>query len=143
MPGSFFQLLARSLTTLSGLACHFVRFLMLVSRSRRALAAENLFVRKQLALFQERKLKPQRAHDFTRLVSAVHFMFPIFVPSLFHLGANRNSFSFNAVPTVPSVPSVPSYWKICIDIGHVKHYVHMGRTRNMEHWELEESLDKD
>jgi hypothetical protein len=30
----------------------------------RALAAENLFVRKQLALFQERKLKPHCAHDF-------------------------------------------------------------------------------
>ena len=27
-------------------------------RSRRALAAENLFLRKQLALFQERKVKP-------------------------------------------------------------------------------------
>jgi hypothetical protein len=71
MPGSFFQLLARSLTTLSCLACDLVRFLVLVSRSRRALAAENLFLRKQLALFQERKLKPHRAHDSTRLVMVI------------------------------------------------------------------------
>jgi len=39
-----------------------------VSRSRRALAAENLFLRKQLALFQERKVKPHRALDSTRLL---------------------------------------------------------------------------
>jgi hypothetical protein len=32
------------------------------------LAAENLFLRKQLALFQERKVKPRRADDSTRLV---------------------------------------------------------------------------
>jgi hypothetical protein len=30
------------------------------------LAAENLFLRKQLALFQERKVKPRRAEDSTR-----------------------------------------------------------------------------
>ena len=37
-------------------------------RSRRALAAENIFLRKQLALFPERKVKPRRAHDSTRLI---------------------------------------------------------------------------
>ena len=35
-------------------------------RPRAALAAENLFLRKQLALFQERKVKPCRAADSTR-----------------------------------------------------------------------------
>jgi hypothetical protein len=35
------------------------------------LAAENLFLRKQLALFQERKVKPHRAHDSTRLVMVI------------------------------------------------------------------------
>src|SRR5262249_4635715 len=40
-------------------------------RSRRALAAENLFLRKQLALFQERKLRPRRADDSTRLVMVI------------------------------------------------------------------------
>ena len=47
--------------------------LVLVSRSRRALAAENLFLRKQLALFQERKLKPHRADDSTRLLIVILF----------------------------------------------------------------------
>jgi hypothetical protein len=31
------------------------------------LAAENPFLRKQLALYQERKVKPQRATDATRI----------------------------------------------------------------------------
>jgi hypothetical protein len=38
----------------------------MVAYSRSALAAENLFLRKQLALFQERKVKPHRADDATR-----------------------------------------------------------------------------
>jgi hypothetical protein len=71
MPGSIFQLLTHSVTTLSFVACNLVRLLVLVSRSRRALAAENLFLRKQLALFQERKAKPHRAHDSTRLVMVI------------------------------------------------------------------------
>jgi putative transposase len=37
-------------------------------RSRGALTAENLFLRKQLALFQERKVKPHRATDATRFM---------------------------------------------------------------------------
>jgi putative transposase len=46
------------------------RLLMIAVRSRRALAAENLFLRKQLALFQERKVKPRRADDSTRWMMA-------------------------------------------------------------------------
>ena len=71
MPGSIFKLLTHSLNTLSFVACDLVRLLVLVSRSRRALAAENLFLRKQLALFQERKVKPHRAHDSTRLIMVI------------------------------------------------------------------------
>ena len=71
MLGSIFQTLTHSLTTLSSVACDLVRLLVLVSRSRRALAAENLFLRKQLALFQERKLKPHRVHDSTRLIMVI------------------------------------------------------------------------
>ena len=67
MPGSIFQRLTHSLNTLSFVACDLVRLLVLVSRSRRALAAENLFLRKQLALF----LKPHRAHDSTRLLMVI------------------------------------------------------------------------
>jgi hypothetical protein len=36
-------------------------------RSRAQLAAENLFLRKQLALYQERQVKPRRANDATRI----------------------------------------------------------------------------
>jgi hypothetical protein len=39
-------------------------------RSRAQLAAENLFLRKQLALYQERKVKPRRADDATRIILA-------------------------------------------------------------------------
>src|SRR5262245_45102035 len=39
-------------------------------RSRAKLAMENLFLRKQLALYQERRVKPRRADDATRLILA-------------------------------------------------------------------------
>jgi hypothetical protein len=59
------QLTAMLLT----LAVDAVRFLRLCLRLRPtlALAAENLFLRKQLALYQERNAKPRRATDATRL----------------------------------------------------------------------------
>jgi len=71
MSGSIFRPLTHSLTTLSSVARDLAHLLVLVSRSRRALAAENLFLRKQLALFQERKLKPHRADDSTRLLMVI------------------------------------------------------------------------
>jgi hypothetical protein len=40
-------------------------------RSRTSLAAENLFLRKQLAFYQERKVKPKRADNPTRLTLAL------------------------------------------------------------------------
>jgi putative transposase len=43
------------------------RFLRQCLRPPAALAAENLFLRKQLALYQERHIKPQRTTDATRL----------------------------------------------------------------------------
>ncbi len=45
-----------------------VRFLSLSVRSGAALRAENLFLRKQLALYAERRVKARRANDGTRLV---------------------------------------------------------------------------
>jgi putative transposase len=45
-----------------------MRFLRLCVRSPAVLAAENLFLRKQLALYQERHSKPRRATNATRLV---------------------------------------------------------------------------
>ena len=43
------------------------RFLVLCLRPAPALAAENLFLRKQLAQYQERRVKPRRANDATRM----------------------------------------------------------------------------
>ena len=48
----------------------FGRFALMLTYSRSALAAENLFLRKQLALFQERKIRPHRADDSTRWLMA-------------------------------------------------------------------------
>jgi len=53
------------------------RLLVLAARSRRALAAENLLLRKQLAHFQERKLRPRRADNPTRwMMATLSGMFP-------------------------------------------------------------------
>src|SRR5437870_5022307 len=52
------------LLTLLGDALHVVRLCL---RSPTTLAAENLFLRKQLALYQERKVQPRRATHATRL----------------------------------------------------------------------------
>jgi putative transposase len=46
------------------------RFLLLCLRPSPALAAENLFLRKQLALYQERQIKPRRPTQATRMVLA-------------------------------------------------------------------------
>ena len=73
MAGSIFRPLTQSLTTLSSTARDLLHLRVLVSRSRRALAAENLFLRKQLALFQERKVEPHRADDSTRLIMVILF----------------------------------------------------------------------
>src|SRR5580692_4042953 len=45
----------------------FLRFLVLSLRSKSSLAAENLFLRKQLAIYQERRIKPRRTSHPTRL----------------------------------------------------------------------------
>lgn len=43
-----------------------LRFLLLLARPRVALAAKNLFLRKQLAFYKERKIRPQRLTDTAR-----------------------------------------------------------------------------
>lgn len=45
-----------------------IRFMALLARSRTALAAENLFLRKQLAFYQERKIRPRRFDNVTRFM---------------------------------------------------------------------------
>ena len=49
------------------LAIDLVRFLSASLRSRTALAAETLFLRKQLSLYRERQVTPRRASDPLRL----------------------------------------------------------------------------
>ncbi len=44
-----------------------VRFTSVGFRSRSQLAAENLFLRKQLALYTERQVRPRRADNATRI----------------------------------------------------------------------------
>jgi putative transposase len=58
---------ARTLLMLLMDAC---RFLRLCLRPSPALAAENLFLRKQLALYQERQIKPRRPTQATRMALA-------------------------------------------------------------------------
>lgn len=54
-------------STLLMLLVDILHFLRLCLRSPTALAAENLFLRKQLALYQERQVKPQHATNAIRI----------------------------------------------------------------------------
>ena len=56
-----FLAVVHCLRTLSLVAVDLIRLLALAARPRTALVAENLFLRKQLALFQERQVRPRRA----------------------------------------------------------------------------------
>lgn len=59
--------LLRLVFILFSLAQDALQFLLLGTRSRAAIKAENIFLRKQLALYLERESKPRRASDATRL----------------------------------------------------------------------------
>src|ERR1700726_1907552 len=67
---SVVRAVAHCLRTLSWVVFDLVRLAFFAAHSRSALAAENLFLRKQLALFQERKVRPRRADDSTRWMIA-------------------------------------------------------------------------
>ena len=58
-----FQAVYRLLYMLQDLVSEALRFVQLTTRSKTALAAEILFLRKQLAFFQEREIKPRRFDD--------------------------------------------------------------------------------
>ena len=53
------------------LIADFVVYLGLFVRRRKAIAAENLFLRRQLALYQERKVDPRRIDPATRITFAL------------------------------------------------------------------------
>jgi hypothetical protein len=59
--------LFRLVAILFNLAQDVLRLLLLGTRSSAALQAENMFLRKQLALYLEREVKPRRATDAMRL----------------------------------------------------------------------------
>jgi hypothetical protein len=61
-----FLAVVHCLRPLSLVAVDLIRLVALAARPRAALVAENLFLRKQLALFQERKVRPRRADASTR-----------------------------------------------------------------------------
>jgi hypothetical protein len=64
------QAVRHLLYTILAVASAFASLAPSAIRSRAQLAAENLFLRKQLALYQERKVKPRRADDATRIILA-------------------------------------------------------------------------
>ena len=78
MPGSsLFRTVAHCFRTIVPVVADLLRLAVLTVHSRRTLAAENLFLRKQLALFQERQVKPRRANDSARLLMVIlSRMFP-------------------------------------------------------------------
>jgi putative transposase len=53
--------------TLFGVGCELLHFPLAMFRSRAALTAENLFLRKQLAFYQERQVEPRRLSDAARI----------------------------------------------------------------------------
>jgi len=56
-----------AIRTILRLIRDFLRFVSGAVRSHAQLAAENLFLRKQLALYLERQVKPRRGDDATRI----------------------------------------------------------------------------
>ncbi len=73
MPGLDFQaagtwpgIIRRLLGVVLAIPGTALQHILISQRSRQKLAAENLFLRKQLALFKEREVRPRRADDATR-----------------------------------------------------------------------------
>jgi hypothetical protein len=64
---SFLSLIRPALGVLRDLTGDVPGLVRLSFRSRTALIAENLFLRKQLAFYQERQIRPRRLTNWTRL----------------------------------------------------------------------------
>jgi putative transposase len=65
------SVLIHCIATLVGVVAGLVRFLPCLFRSRPALIAENLFLRKQLAFYREREIEPHRLTDAGRVCLVV------------------------------------------------------------------------
>ena len=90
------------------------RFLRCCLRSPAALAAENLFLRKQLALYQERHVKPRRATDAIRVALvwlSQWFDWPqaltVVQPETFNRWRRQRLRLFWRRPLRPGRPSIP------------------------------------
>jgi putative transposase len=68
MPMKMLRALKHLLKVLRAMFPDILRFLFLTLRSSMELRAENLFLRKQLAFYAERKIKPRRLNDGARIV---------------------------------------------------------------------------
>jgi branched-subunit amino acid ABC-type transport system permease component len=67
--------------TLFGVGAGLSRFLPSLFRSRSSLVAENLFLRKQLAFYQEREVEPRRLTAAARVCLLVWFLWSAKTPS--------------------------------------------------------------
>jgi putative transposase len=65
------SILGHLISTLLGVGAGLSRFLPSLFRSRSALVAENLFLRKQLAFYRERAIEPRRLTDAARICLVV------------------------------------------------------------------------
>ena len=68
MPMDMLKALKHLMDVLIALLLDTLRFLLLAIRSNIELRAENLFLRKQLAFYAERKIKARRADDGARIL---------------------------------------------------------------------------
>jgi hypothetical protein len=89
-------------------------FLRLWLRSSAALAAENLFLRQQLALYQARHVKPERASDATRctLIWLSHWFdwrqaLTVVQPETFSRWRRQRLWLFWRLQTKPGRPAIP------------------------------------
>ena len=87
-PSTLVSAVAHCLRTVIRVSLDLACVPVLAARSHRALVAENLFLRKQLALFQERKTKPRRADDSTRWLMATLSRFFLWRSALVNVKAD-------------------------------------------------------
>jgi hypothetical protein len=102
MTMSTIRAINHSITILSAILLDVLRFVSLGVRSNAALRAENLFLRRQLTLFTERKVTARRADDGTRLIPVLLSRQHLFLGSrqrIFALAfAGKARVRFSALP---------------------------------------------
>ena len=77
-----FDAVLKLLRTTAGVVVDLLTFFRLTLRTPPAVAAENLFLRKQLALYVERKARPHRASDAVRFTLAQLSRFSVFLATV-------------------------------------------------------------